>query len=150
MFNVNVKGVFLCSKAAVPNMIQKRSGKIINISSVVGRIPSAYLAAYSSTKAAVIALTQGVALELAPWNIAVNAILPGGVDTDMGVYEFRAREKYMGKTAQEIRKAYESSIPLGHRIAKPEEIAGVAAFLASDDSNYMTGATLTVSGGLIC
>jgi NAD(P)-dependent dehydrogenase (short-subunit alcohol dehydrogenase family) len=150
MFNVNVKGVFLCSKAAAPSMIRQRSGKIINISSTCGRIPSPYLVAYSSTKAAVIALTQGMAVELAPYSITVNAILPGGVDTDMNEYEFRALGKHLGKTAEEIRRANESSIPLGHRMAKPEEIASVAGFLASNDASYITGATITVSGGLIC
>jgi len=150
MFNVNVKGVFLCSKAAAPSMIRQRSGKIINISSTCGRIPSPYLVAYSSTKAAVITLTQGMAVELAPHNVTANAILPGGVDTHMNEYEFHALEKHLGKTAEEIRKANELVIPLGNRMARPEEIAGVASFLASDDASYITGATITVSGGLIC
>jgi NAD(P)-dependent dehydrogenase (short-subunit alcohol dehydrogenase family) len=150
MFNVNVKGVFLCSKAAAPSMIRQRSGKIINISSTCGRIPSPYLVAYSSTKAAVITLTQGIAVELAPHNVTANAILPGGVDTHMNEYEFHALEKHLGKTAEEIRKANELAIPLGNRMARPEEIAGVASFLASDDASYITGATITVSGGLIC
>ena len=150
MFNVNVKGVFLCSKAAARNMIQQGSGKIINISSTCGRIPSPYLVAYSSTKAAVITLTQGMAVELAPHNVTVNAILPGSVDTHMNEYEFHALEKYVGKTAEEIRKTTESAIPLGNRMAKPEEIASVASFLASEDASYITGATIAVSGGLIC
>jgi 3-oxoacyl-[acyl-carrier protein] reductase len=150
MFNVNVKGVFLCSKAAAPSMIRQRSGKIINISSTCGRIPSPYLVAYSSTKAAVITLTQGMAVELAPHNVTANAILPGGVDTHMNEYEFHALEKHLGKTAEEIRKANELVIPLGNRMARPEEIASVASFLASDDASYITGATITVSGGLIC
>jgi len=150
MFDVNVKGVFLCSKAAVPNMIGQRSGKIINISSICGRIPSPYLVAYSSTKAAVITLTQGMAVELAPHNVTANAILPGSVDTHMNEYEFHALEKHLGKTAEEIRKATELVIPLGNRMARPEEIASVASFLASDDASYITGATITVSGGLIC
>jgi 3-oxoacyl-[acyl-carrier protein] reductase len=150
MFNVNVKGVFLCSKAAAPSMIRQRSGKIINISSTCGRIPSPYLVAYSSTKAAVITLTQGMAVELAPHNVTANAILPGSVDTHMNEYEFHALEKHLGKTAEEIRKANELVIPLGNRMARPEEIASVASFLASDDASYITGATITVSGGLIC
>ena len=150
MFDVNVKGVFLCSKAAVPNMIRQRSGKIINISSICGRIPSPYLVAYSSTKAAVITLTQGMAVELAPHNVTANAILPGSVDTHMNEYEFHALQKHLGKTAEEIRKANELAIPLGNRMAAPGEIASVASFLASDDASYITGATITVSGGLIC
>lgn len=150
MFNVNVKGVFLCSKAAAQNMMRQKSGRIVNISSTCGRIPSPYLVAYSSTKAAVITLTQGMAVELAPHNVTVNAILPGSVDTHMNEYEFHALEKHLGKTAEEIRKANELAIPLGNRMARPEEIASVASFLASDDASYITGATITVSGGLIC
>jgi len=147
MFDVNVKGVFLCSKAVAPHMISRKSGAIINTSSTLGKTASIYLAAYSATKAAVVVLTQGMALELAPHNIRVNAICPGGMDTDMTEYEFRALEKYLGKTSDEIKKGYESSVPLGHRIAKPEEIAGAVAFLASDDAAYITGVTINLSGG---
>lgn len=148
MFDVNVKGVFLTCRAVAPHMIKRRSGKIINTSSTCGKTASTYLVAYSATKAAVIALTQGMALELAPFNITVNALCPGGVDTDMNEYEFGALQKYLGKTKDEIRRNWESTIPLGHRMAKPDEIAGVAAFLASDDSAYVTGVTINVSGGV--
>jgi 3-oxoacyl-[acyl-carrier protein] reductase len=148
MYDINVKGVFLCSKAAIPYMISRKSGRIINTASVCGKTASLYLTAYSGTKAAVIALTQGMALELGPHNITVNAVCPGGVDTDMTDYEFLVLERHLGRTADEIRKGFESSVPLGHRIAKPEEIAGAVAFLASDDASYITGVTINVSGGV--
>lgn len=148
MFNVNVKGVFLTCKAVAPYMIQRKSGRIINISSTCGKTASTYLVAYSTTKAAVIALTQGLALELAPYYITVNALCPGGIDTDMNEYEFGALQKYLGKPKDEIRRNWESTVPLGHRLAKPVEIAAAAVFLASDDSAYMTGVTMNVSGGV--
>jgi 3-oxoacyl-[acyl-carrier protein] reductase len=148
MYDINVKGFFLCSKAVIPHMISRKSGRIINTASTCGKTASMYLTAYSGTKAAVIALTQGMALEVGPHNITVNAVCPGGVDTDMTDYEFAVLEKHLGKTADEIRKDFESSVPLGHRIAKPDEIAGAIAFLASDDANYITGVTINVSGGV--
>jgi 3-oxoacyl-[acyl-carrier protein] reductase len=148
MYDINVKGVFLCSRAVIPHMTSRKSGRIINTSSVCGKTASMYLTAYSGTKAAVIALTQGMALELGPYNVTVNAVCPGGVDTDMTDYEFGVLEKHLGKKADEIRKGFESSVPLGHRIAKPEEIAGAVAFLASDDASYITGVTINVSGGV--
>jgi 3-oxoacyl-[acyl-carrier protein] reductase len=135
VFNVDLKGVFYCTQAAVPSMMRQRSGKIINISSIYGRIGAIGDANYAAAKSGVVGFTKSIALELARYNINVNAIMPGLVDTALlrGI-----PEKYLKPMIEEV--------PL-KRVGKPEDIANVAAFLASEDSSYMTGAILEVTGG---
>ncbi len=142
VLSINLKGTFLCSKAVVPFMKAARYGRIINISSMAAIAPPAPLIHYSSSKAGALGLTLDLALELAPFNITVNAILPGAIRTDIfnhivppGVDKdtFFAE---MGKTIAPMQ-----------RIGSPGDIAGAALFLASELSSYMTGDRLLVGGG---
>jgi NAD(P)-dependent dehydrogenase (short-subunit alcohol dehydrogenase family) len=140
---VNLKGAFLCCKAVVPHMKERRYGKIINVSSMAAISPPAPLIHYSSAKAGLLGLTLDLALELAPSNITVNAILPGGVATEMweplippGVVDKEDFFRQVGKTVCPMQ-----------RMGTPEELAGVALFLASELSAYVTGDRILVGGG---
>ncbi|MBM3710492.1 MAG: SDR family oxidoreductase, partial [Actinobacteria bacterium] len=135
---VNVKGVFFCSQAAAKAMVKQRSGKIINISSIAAVGAQTGLCAYSSTKGAVLTMTRVFALELCPANIQVNAILPGTTDTGMAK---------RAMVDPEWTKQVTQGIPMG-RLGKTEELLGAVLFFASDDSNYCTGQTLIVDGGV--
>ena len=135
VLSTNLKSVFLFTKAVTKPMIRQKGGRIINISSVVGMIGNAGQANYAASKGGVIAFTKSAAKELAKRNITVNAIAPGFVQTDMTAN--------LGEKAVEM----QSLILLG-RLGKPEEIASVALFLASDLSNYITGQVIGVDGGL--
>lgn len=136
VMNTNLKGVFNCVKAVTRPMMKQRSGKIINISSVVGVLGNAGQANYVAAKAGVIGLTKSAARELASRNIAVNAVAPGFIETDM-----------TDKLTPEQREQMLHQIPAA-RLGKPEDIARVVRFLASDDSAYMTGQTIHVDGGM--
>lgn len=135
VLNVNLKGIFYCIQAVIPSMMKQRSGKIVSISSIYGRIGALGDVNYAAAKSGVVGLTKTVARELARYNINVNAIMPGLVDTPLlrGI-----PEKYLKPMIEEV--------PL-KRIGRPEDIANVVAFLASDDSSYMTGAIVEVTGG---
>jgi len=139
VLDINLKGVFLCSKAAVPEMIKQGKGKIINITSIAGQVGFANSSAYCASKGAIINMTRELALELAQYKINVNAIGPGVIETDM------TKELLKDKATRETLLA---NIPLS-RIGKPEDIANAALFLASDNSDYITGITLFVDGGWI-
>jgi len=134
----NIKGAFLCSQQAVPVMKEQGGGCIINVASLAGIKALFKCSAYSASKGAVIALTRTMAIELARHNIRVNALCPGYADT-------RMMEGLLAhpKTSQRITV----SIPMG-RVGKPEEIAPMAVFLASEAASYMTGAVVCVDGGL--
>ncbi|MBD2862714.1 3-oxoacyl-[acyl-carrier-protein] reductase [Paenibacillus oceani] len=136
VMNTNLKGVFNCIKAVTRPMMKQRSGKIINISSVVGVLGNAGQANYVAAKAGVIGLTKSAARELASRNIAVNAVAPGFIETDM-----------TDKLTTEQREQMLQQIPAA-RLGKPEDIARVVRFLASDDAAYMTGQTIHVDGGM--
>jgi NAD(P)-dependent dehydrogenase (short-subunit alcohol dehydrogenase family) len=135
--NVNLKGVFLCIKYAVPHMIKQKKGKIINISSIFGQVSFPNYPAYCAAKGGVINLTRELALELAPHKINVNAIGPGVTETAL-----------IKTTLEdpEVMKLILPSIPIG-RIGKPEDIAAVAVFLASDESEFVNGQTIFADGG---
>ena len=136
-FSVNVGGAFLYSKATLPDMISKKWGRIINISSIWGIVGSSCEVHYSASKAALIGLTRALAKELGPSNITVNAIAPGLIDTEMN------------KTlTDEDKSAFINDTPLS-RIGEPQEIAKAALFLASDDASFITGDVLNVSGGYV-
>ena len=135
--DINLKGVFLCSKAVVPEMIKQGKGKIINIASIAGQVGFANSSAYCASKGAIINITRELALELAQYKINVNAIGPGVIETDM------TKDLLEDKATKETLLA---NIPLS-RIGKPEDIANAALFLASDNSDYITGITLFVDGG---
>ena len=149
---VNVKGVFLCSQAVARHLItQGTGGKIINMSSVTGKRGSARFAAYSASKFAVIGFTQSLACELAPYRVNVNAICPGLVDTER-VTHLASVLMPDNLSADEQRSEYtrqsEAAVPFG-RLAEGADVAKMAAFLASDEAAYLTGVSITVSGGSV-
>jgi NAD(P)-dependent dehydrogenase (short-subunit alcohol dehydrogenase family) len=130
---VNLTGAFLCCKAVLPDMLARRSGKVINIASVAGKIAYALRSPYAVSKWGLIGLTLTLAKEVGPYNIQVNAICPGPVRTPMSEEE--------GDASVDI-------TPLRRR-AEPDEISSAVAFLASDDAVYITGAELAVDGGYL-
>jgi len=134
--DTNLKGTFLCCKLAAEIMIPQRRGWIVNISSVMGRMGGTSLD-YSASKAGVIGLTKSLARALAPHNILVNVVAPGPIETD------QAKALPPDRLKQLV-----DATPLG-RIGKPEEVARVVAFLASDDASFITGATIDVNGGML-
>lgn len=133
---VNFKGVFNCCKCAVPFMVSRKSGKIINISSMWGVYGASCETVYSATKAAVIGLTKSLARELAPSNVQVNCVAPGAIDTKMN-----------SNLSESDKAAFAEEIPMG-RFGTAKEIAGVVSFLASEDSDYVTAQVITADGGL--
>lgn len=145
MLRVNVEGVFIVSRAVLPHMIARRSGAIVNLASWAGKTGNAYFAGYSASKFAVIGLTQALAREMAPHGIRVNAICPGiVVDTAMRTaLEAQQRQYGLPETAERAK-----AIPIG-RLSVPEDVARIAAFLASDEAAYMTGEAINLSGGLL-
>lgn len=148
VFGVNVKGTFLACQIFARQMIrQKSKGKIINISSILGKIGLVDRAHYSASKAAINSFTYVLALELAPFNITVNAVCPGSVDTDLlnFVKEWEAKQK--GITTEEVINQWLSTIPL-RRLIDPIEIGRVVAFLASDASDAIVGQTINIDGGV--
>ncbi|WP_372648909.1 3-oxoacyl-[acyl-carrier-protein] reductase [Draconibacterium sp.] len=136
VINVNLKSVFNFTKAAQRTMLKQRSGSIINLSSVVGVSGNAGQSNYSASKAGIIGFTKSIARELGSRGVRSNAIAPGFIITEM-----------TGKIPEEARKAWEASIPL-KRGGTPEEVAGVATFLASDLSSYVSGQVITVCGAM--
>ena len=147
---VNVKGVFLCCQAVARHLVkQGTGGKIINMSSVTGKQGSARYAAYSASKFAVIGFTQSLAHELAQYHVNVNAICPSLVDTErVGHLATALMPEDLSPDEQraEFARRAEASVPLG-RLAEGEDVAKMAAFLASDEAVYLTGLAVTVSGG---
>jgi len=136
VIDINLTGSFICSKSVVRHMIKKRSGKIINISSIVGIRGNAGQCNYSASKAGLIGLTKSLAREVASRNVMVNAIAPGYIETEM-----------TGKLDEKIKEKLLTSIPTG-KLGSPEDVAMTALFLASKDSDYMTGAVLSLDGGM--
>ncbi|HGY56420.1 MAG TPA: 3-oxoacyl-[acyl-carrier-protein] reductase [Caldithrix abyssi] len=137
VLNINLKGTFLCSQAAAKVMMKKRSGSIVNISSVSGILGTAGQANYASSKAGVIALTKALARELGPRNITVNAIAPGFILTEM-----------TEQLPDKVKEEYLKQIPL-NRAGTPEDIARVVEFLISPSASYITGTVIVVSGGMV-
>ena len=135
--NTNLKGVFLTTKAVTRQMMKQRSGRIINIASVVGLAGNAGQANYVAAKAGVIGLTKTTARELAPRGITVNAVAPGFIETDM-----------TGALPEGIKGEMLGQIPLS-RFGSPEDVAHLVTFLASDEASYITGQTLNVDGGMV-
>lgn len=136
VIEVNLKGAFNCLRAVSPIMLKQKSGKIINMSSVVGVLGNPGQVNYCASKAGVIGMTKSLARELGSRNINVNAIAPGFIDTDM--------TKVL---SDEQKKSMLSQVPL-KRLGSTEDVANLAAFLASDQSNYITGQVISVDGGM--
>ena len=148
---INTTAVFLTTKAVAPHMIDSgRGGRIINIASNAGKQASANGAAYSAAKFAVLGLTQATAMDLAPYNITVNAVCPGPINTDRMSYWERDKAQELGITQEEFRSQVVDSsaqgTPLG-RIAESEAVAIMVAFLAGDDASFITGQSYNVNGG---
>ncbi len=146
VIDVDLKGIFLCSKAVAKVMINQKSGKIINISSDSGKTGYALFAHYNAAKFGVIGFTQGLAKELAPYKINVNAVCPGIVGTKMWDYVDEQLGRRWGLPKGEALKMHIKQIPLG-RLETPQDVAGIVAFLASPDADYMTGQAMNVTGG---
>lgn len=140
---VNLKGAFLCSKAAATYMIKQRSGRIINISALGAKTGIVNNAAYVASKGGIIALTRTLAMELGPYNITVNAICPGAIRAGL-ILKFSKRypERY-----REYEESWKRICPLG-RMGTPEEVAAVVVFLASDEASFITGQAINVDGGV--
>jgi NAD(P)-dependent dehydrogenase (short-subunit alcohol dehydrogenase family) len=150
---INTTAVFLLTKLVGQEMVrQGRGGRIINIASNAAKQASAMGAAYSASKFAVLGLTQASALDLAPYAITVNAVCPGPINTDRMNYWERAKAEEQGITLEEFRagivQATGRATPLG-RIAEPEDVAHMVAFLASDEASFITGQAYNVNGGLL-
>jgi 3-oxoacyl-[acyl-carrier protein] reductase len=146
-FAVNVKGQFLACQAVLPGMIERRFGKIVNLASTAGLRGSASYGAYGASKFAVVGLTQILAAEFSSFNININCVCPAMVETDLGFEEYEFLSFVKGGTVEEVRRGVISQIPLG-RPAVGEDIANVVAFLVSEQSNYMTGQAVAVTGGM--
>ena len=147
LFDVNCKGLLWCAQAAARQMIkQGRGGKIINVASQAGRRGEALVLTYCASKATVISMTQSMGLALAEHKINVNAIAPGIVDTPLWESNDRRFAELLGMEVGEPKRTFVKSIPLG-RIEQPEDVAGVAAFLASSDADYITQQCYNVDGG---
>ena len=138
--NINLKGYFLCAQAAAKEMVKQKSGVIVNIASVaMGQqgVGMPNIVHYCASKGGIVGMTEALAVELAPFNIRVNAISPGAIETPM-VDLLKTDPKTMEGTL--------ARIPL-HRMGKPEEVSNLVLFLVSDDSSYMTGSTVVIDGG---
>ncbi len=134
---VNLKGVFNCTKAVARPMMKQEGGKIVNIASIVGVMGNAGQANYSASKAGVIGLTKSTAKELASRNIYVNAVAPGYIQTEMTAH-----------LSDEAKSMFLDNTPI-QRPGKPEDVAAVVAFLASSDSDYVTGQVIQIDGGMV-
>ena len=136
VIRVNLKGTYLLTKTVTRHMMKQRSGKVVNISSVVGMMGNAGQSNYAAAKAGIIGFTKSAARELASRNITVNAIAPGFIRTAM-----------TAALSEAVQKAFLAQIPLG-RFAEPREVAELALFLASDASSYITGQVVGINGGM--
>ena len=144
---INATGTFLCCKFALPLMIAGgQGGRVINMSSLAAERPKPYVSAYAASKAAVVALTQSLAQEVAEFGITVNAVLPGDVDTALKQWGLQLEAMVMGLTYDEVMAAAVAKVPLG-RFAVPEDVANLVAFLASDEASFITGQAYKLTGG---
>jgi 3-oxoacyl-[acyl-carrier protein] reductase len=137
VINVNLRGAFLCTKFAMIHMIRQRSGRVINMSSVVGLSGNSGQANYAAAKAGLVGLTKAVAREVASRNVTVNALAPGYITTAM-----------VDELTEEVQEKILTTIPMG-RFGTPEDVAEAVIFLASDGASYITGQVLTIDGGMI-
>ncbi|MFC1709170.1 3-oxoacyl-[acyl-carrier-protein] reductase [Candidatus Omnitrophota bacterium] len=137
VLSVNLKGAFGCIKIVSRHMLKKRYGKIVNVASIIGLIGNAGQANYAASKGGLIALTKSLAKEFASRNINVNAVAPGFIETPM-----------TEKLPEDYKKQMLENIPMG-KFGKPEDVAKVCLFLASSESDYMTGQVIVVDGGMV-
>jgi 3-oxoacyl-[acyl-carrier protein] reductase len=137
VINVNLKGTFNCIKAVSRPMVKQRSGRIISIASIIGLMGNWGQANYAASKAGIIALTKTVAKELASRNINANSVAPGFIQTEM-----------TAKLSEDVKAKMMEAIPMA-KLGTPEDVANVCLFLASEESRYITGQTITVDGGMV-
>ena len=137
VISVNLKGAFNCIRHTAPIMLKQKSGRIINISSVVGISGNAGQVNYSAAKAGIIGITKSTAKELASRGITVNAVAPGFIQTDM-----------TDELSDKVKESITASIPL-RKLGKPEDVANVVAFLAGEDAAYVTGQVINIDGGML-
>jgi len=147
VLNVNLHGVFTCCREVGAVMAKQESGRIINIASLNSVSPAALTAAYNVSKAGVVSLTQTLAMELAPFGVNVNAVSPGPIETEFHDVVMPQRAATLGISREQMVEKVRASIPLG-RWGTPTDIAKVVLFLASSQSDWMTGQNLIVAGGL--
>jgi 2-hydroxycyclohexanecarboxyl-CoA dehydrogenase len=140
IIDINLKGPLHCARAILPGMVERRSGRVVNISSDAGRVGSTGEAVYSATKAGLVGFTKTLAREMARFRITVNVVCPGPTDTPL-------LDDLLGQGNERLIDALRRAIPLG-RLGQPADVAAAVAFLASDDASFITGQTLSVSGGL--
>lgn len=146
MLAINLTSVYYVSKACLPTLTEQRSGRIINIASIASRVGGSYIAAYTASKHGVLGLTRAMAVEMLPYNITVNAICPGYVDTPMTDANVSNISSLTGMTEEKAREALAKSSPQ-QRLIEPEEVAAIALFLAQDSSKGITGQAINVDGG---
>jgi 2-hydroxycyclohexanecarboxyl-CoA dehydrogenase len=140
LIDINLKGPLRCTHAVLPLMVERQSGRVVNISSDAARVGSTGEAVYSAAKAGIIGFTKTLAREMARHNITANVICPGPSDTPM-------LSELVGEGNEKLVDSLKRGIPM-KRLGRPGDVAGVVAFLASDDAGFITGQTLSVSGGL--
>jgi len=148
IMNINAKSVFFTSQAVIPTMAAQKSGSIVSLASMAGKVGSKTNLPYNASKAAVISMTKSLALAHAGEGIRVNCVCPGFVETDMWNKVEKEQSALLGMSAEEFTRQRRASVPLG-RMEKPEDVAHVIAFLAGPRSGYMTGQALSVDGGLV-
>src|SRR3712207_5330000 len=136
VLRTNLKGTYLCTRAALRPMVRARWGRIVNVSSVVGLVGNAGQANYAASKAGIIGFTKSVAREVAQRGITVNAVAPGYVETEL-----------TGSLPENVKEQIREQVPAG-RFGEPEEVAEVVAFLAAEEAGYVTGQTVAVDGGM--
>jgi 3-hydroxybutyrate dehydrogenase len=143
---VNLTGTYLCTRAALPDMVARGFGRVINIASVAARIGFPYTSAYCAAKHGVLGFTRAVALEMATKGVTVNAICPGWVDSEMTDGTIARIAEKTGRTTEQARQELERKSPQ-QRLIQPDEVAAVAVFLASDAAHGITGQAIDVDGG---
>jgi NAD(P)-dependent dehydrogenase (short-subunit alcohol dehydrogenase family) len=146
--NTNLGGTFRCTHAALPEMLERGWGRIINIASIAGKTGAPYVSAYAASKHGVLGLTRSLALEVAAQGVTVNAICPGYVSTDMTARGIENIVEKTGRTHQDALKMLEKMSPQ-NRLVTPEEVAAVAVLLASDEGRGINGQAINVDGGTV-
>ena len=146
--DINYKSMYLCAKAVIPHMVLHGWGRFINMSSMAGKMAYPKEIAYCSTKSAVLGLTRALAIELAPHGITANAICPGPIATDMLKSTHQTLADEFGVTLEDWDAKVLETIPVG-RFGKPEDIAALAAFLASEEAGFINGQAINIDGGMV-
>jgi NAD(P)-dependent dehydrogenase (short-subunit alcohol dehydrogenase family) len=146
--DVNLSGTFYCMREALPHMVKRGWGRVINVASIAGKTGAPYIAAYAASKHGVLGLTRSAAVEVARTGVTVNAVCPGYVDTDMTTRAVENIQARTGRGAEQALEAIKGMSPQ-HRLVTPEEVAALALLLASEDGRGITGQAINVDGGAV-